>query len=113
MIDDGDSEVPAIPTLLSVATPPHMLYVPWQLWAVSLGLLMGLGGLVGGAIGGGLRLEFALPVILPLHAWFAWRYRRDPHVWGVWRARFTAKPVPGLFGRRHRFGLPGRIRFSP
>lgn len=113
MSDEQDFAVPPIPTLLAVATPPHVLYVPWPLWIVNLCLFLTIGTLAGAAVGGGLRMEFALPVVLPLQAFFAIRYRRDPHIWGVWRARLTARPVPAFVGRRHRFGLAGRIRYSP
>lgn len=112
MLED-DVQVPPIPTLLAVATPPHMLYVPWQLWGVNLGVLLGGGALGGAVFGGGLRLEFSLPVALGLHAWFTIRYRRDPHLWGVWRTRLMGRPIAGITGRRHRFGLPRRIRFAP
>ena len=110
---EDDIQVPPIPTLLAVATPPHLLYVPWQLWGVNLALLLGGGAAVGAFLGGGLRLEFPLPAVLILHGYFALRYRRDPHLWGVLRCRVAARPVAALFGRRHRFGLQRRIRFSP
>lgn len=113
MTDSDEAVVPPIPTLLAVATPPHVLYVPWTLWMVNLGVFLTIGGVAGGIFGGGLRLEFGIPVSLALQVWFAVRYHRDHHISTVWRTRLAGRPVAAFFGRRHRFGLQRRIRYSP
>lgn len=113
MTEDDAYESATVPTFPAVCAPPHVLYVPVPLLLMNVGLLFAVAVLAGMVVGGGLRLEFGLLPFVAVHGYLAWRYRRDPHIWGVWKARLSARPTPSAFGHVHRLPLPGRMRFSP
>lgn len=87
------------PILSAVAYPPHLAYVPLQLWIVNFLLASSLGFWVGMPRGDGIRVDVTLAAAIIQHIFFMIKYRRDRHIWKVWRARFWAgEPFPAWRG---------------
>jgi len=76
------------PILGAVAYPPHLLYVPPQLWAVNVVLASTVGFWAGVPSGDGIRVDVTLGAAMVLHLFFLMRFRRDRHVWKVWMAKY-------------------------
>jgi len=83
------------PIMAAVAYNPHLLYCPLQLWVVNLATSLSLGLVIGILMGGGARLEPTMISFAALHISFAFRYRRDRHLWSVLMAKaVTGEPFP-------------------
>lgn len=87
------------PILRAIAIPPHMVWVPMDLWKVALGLALAAAVLPGLVTGSGeVRPEFMVAVLAVLWPLFAYAYRKDPHVVNLWKTWLAGKPVAPLRG---------------
>jgi len=104
------------PIMRAVALPPHMAWVPIDLWKVAgiAALFAGVAPGIPDGFTGEVYPEYMVATLAVLWPVFAYWYRRDPHVVNVWKARLAGRPVAPARGtsnvaqpRRQ----PGRLRF--
>ncbi len=107
----GKETLPIMPAL---AYPPHLLGVPQELWLINLLIGTMIAGLWGMMDGSGLKTETMFLSMPVGHFFFAAAYRRDPHIFKVWRAATGGAPQSALLGTRNLLPKTSRrvSRFS-
>ncbi len=111
--DAGD--LPALkdlttPIMGAVAYPPHLLYVPPELWGIAI-IAGSTIGMLAGVIGNtGVRADLAFLVAAPMLVYFGIRFRRDKHVAKRWLAKYLrGLPRPPIFRTLNlRGGMKGQ-----
>lgn len=97
----GDGEKPRAPILPAIAYPAAVAYVPWELYRWNAVLSVVVAILWGILLSNDGFNVFAFVIACAIfHAYFAIRFRRDPHIHRIWDAYYFGKPHPAWRGTR-------------